>query len=71
MDGPELLLAPVPDRPEVRELAAVQQPLAVVARRAAVPVMQTMTVVDRMAVVQAGAALVLEVVALAAVDRMP
>ena len=68
---PEALPTPVPDRPEVGEPAAVQQPLVVVAGRAGTAVVEPVPMVHAVAVMQAGPALVLEVVALAAVDRMP
>ncbi|MET9073838.1 hypothetical protein ABZX95_17060 [Streptomyces sp. NPDC004232] len=67
---PEALLSPVSVRSEVRVSAAVQQPPVVVAGSAAAAVMQPVPTVHGVPVVQAGATFVLEVVALAAVNRM-
>lgn len=67
---PEPLLPPVAVRAEVRVPAAMQEPLVVVTDRAATAVMQPVPVVHGVPVMQTSTALVLEVVALAAVDRM-
>lgn len=67
---PEALLPPVSVRSEVRVPAAVQQPPVVVADSAAAAVMNPVPVVHGVSVVQTGATFVLEVVALAAVNRV-